>query len=74
MKPPLTHRLLWFVGLWVLMRFQWGHALGLAFVMWLTVTLVILPMLLDTAGTVAMEKRSPLGSPKAWITCLPGCA
>jgi hypothetical protein len=43
------HFLLWFVCLWLLLRFQWSHALGLAVVFWLVMTIVILPMLLDAA-------------------------
>ncbi|HEY8504846.1 MAG TPA: hypothetical protein VIL46_09710, partial [Gemmataceae bacterium] len=30
----LVHFLLWFVLLWLVLRFQWAHALGLAFVLW----------------------------------------
>ncbi|MBY0527575.1 MAG: hypothetical protein K2R98_29530 [Gemmataceae bacterium] len=37
---------LWFVCLWLILRFQWPHALGLAVVFWLTVTLVVLPIVL----------------------------
>jgi hypothetical protein len=43
----LAHLLVWFLALWLLLRFQWGHALGLAFVLWIAMTLVIVPMLLD---------------------------
>ena len=41
----LCHLLLWFACFWLLLRFQWSHALGLAFVFWLAMTLVILPMI-----------------------------
>ncbi|HZU35928.1 MAG TPA: hypothetical protein VFA18_08470 [Gemmataceae bacterium] len=34
-----------FVCLWLLLRFQWPHALGLAAVCWLVITLFIQPML-----------------------------
>jgi hypothetical protein len=42
------HLVLWFVCLWLLVRFQWTHALGLAVAIWLGMTLLILPMLLGT--------------------------
>jgi hypothetical protein len=50
------HLLLWWLCLWLLLRFQWGHALGLAFVLWLVCTLSILPMLLSSAAEVAEGK------------------
>jgi hypothetical protein len=49
----VLHLVLWFLGLWLLLRFQWSHALGLAVCLWLVVTLVLLPMLLNYAATVA---------------------
>lgn len=58
----LFHLALWFACFWLLLRFQWGHALGLAMVMWLLFTLAFLPILLDTAGQVALDKRSPQGT------------
>ena len=48
----LGHLLIWWLCLWLLLRFQWSHALGLAFVLWLVMTLAILPMLLDYAAGV----------------------
>jgi hypothetical protein len=47
------HLLLWWVCLWLLLRFQWSHALGLAFILWLVFTLFFLPMLLSYAAEVA---------------------
>jgi hypothetical protein len=47
------HLIVWFLGLWLLLRFQWGHALGFAVVAWLVMTLTILPMLLSYAGAAA---------------------
>jgi hypothetical protein len=44
------HLVLWFVCLWLLVRFQWTHALGLAVALWLGMTLLILPMLLGTGA------------------------
>jgi hypothetical protein len=52
----VAHFFAWFIALWLLLRFQWSHALGFAFVMWLAVTLAVLPMMLFEAADVA-EKR-----------------
>jgi len=51
-----THLALWFVGLWLLARFQWSHALGIGFCMWLLFTLAFLPMMLEYAARVAQAK------------------
>jgi len=53
-----THLALWFVGLWLLARFQWSHALGLGFCMWLLFTLAILPMMLEFAARVAQTQST----------------
>ncbi len=44
-----VHLALWFVVLWLILQFQGYHALGLAFVIWLTMTLLILPILFTQA-------------------------
>lgn len=44
-----AHLGLWFAGLWLVLRYQWSHALGLAFVLWLAMTLFPVPMILDYA-------------------------
>jgi hypothetical protein len=49
------HFAVWFVCLWLLLRFQWSHALGLAFVLWLVMTLVVVPILMIRCGEVARE-------------------
>src|SRR5262245_42583418 len=49
-----VHLGLWFACLWLLLRFQWGHALGFALLLWFIVTLAILPMLFEQA---ALEAR-----------------
>ncbi len=54
----LLHLLAWWLCLWLLLRFQWLHALGLAFALWLVVTLSILPMLLSYAAEVAQRSAS----------------
>jgi len=58
----LFHFALWFVCLWLLLRFQWAHALGLAFVVWLVMTLLVLPMLLTHAGEVGRARSTPSAS------------
>lgn len=66
---------LWFVCLWLLLRYQWSHAFGLAFVFWIAFTIIIMPMLLDTAAQVSVEKRTPQGTKSAEIVRYsPGCA
>jgi hypothetical protein len=50
--------IVWFVSLWLLLRFQWSHALGLAFVAWL-ISLFILPMILTQAENVRKKRLSP---------------
>jgi hypothetical protein len=36
----VLHFVVWFVALWLLLRFQWPHALGLAAALWLVMTFV----------------------------------
>jgi hypothetical protein len=52
----LVHLVLWFLCLWLLLRFQWSHALGLAVVLWLVTTLTVLWYLLPQAGAVAAAR------------------
>ncbi|HZZ80920.1 MAG TPA: hypothetical protein VFE62_20630 [Gemmataceae bacterium] len=54
------HFVAWFVCLWLVLRFQWPHALGFAVVLWLVTTLVILPMMLGYAGQVSESRRAPV--------------
>lgn len=48
----------WFLCMWLLLHFQWSHALGLAFVAWL-ISLFVLPMLLTQAEKVRKENLPP---------------
>jgi hypothetical protein len=59
----------WFAGLWLLLRFQWSHALGLAVVIWGATIVLLIPLLLarvednlpkPAAPRVALELR-PIG-------------
>ncbi len=43
----LVHAVLWFIVLWLILQFQWPHALLGAAVCWLVMTLGVLPFLLD---------------------------
>jgi hypothetical protein len=57
------HLLLWFLMLWLVLRFQWSHALGLAAALWLLMTLMIMPLLF--ARTRA--KPAPAPAPAALV-------
>lgn len=50
--------IVWFLTLWLLLHFQWSHALGLAFGFWL-VNLFVLPMMLTQAEKVRKERLPP---------------
>lgn len=52
------HVSLWFMSLWLLLRFQWSHALGLAFVMWVLMSLAVLPMLFEQAARTNVAATS----------------
>jgi hypothetical protein len=41
----LLHLILWFVVLWLVLEFQWPHALGLAAGLWLAMMLAVMPVL-----------------------------
>jgi hypothetical protein len=59
----LLHLGVWFLVLWLLLRFQWTHALGLAFVFWLLMTLTILQMVLARAEELGRQR--PATTPAA---------
>jgi hypothetical protein len=52
------HFLLWWLCLWLILRFQWSHALGLGFILWLLFTFTFLPMLLGQAAAVAENRTA----------------
>jgi hypothetical protein len=58
----------WFLCLWLLLRFQWSHALGLAVVFWLVMVLIIMPMILKPAESVRKERLPPKTTPTALRT------
>jgi hypothetical protein len=51
----LLHLGLWFVCLWLILQFQRGHAFGLALVIWVTLTLILLPLLFEKTETAAKQ-------------------
>ncbi len=51
----LSHFLLWYFLLWLVLRFAGAHALGLGASLWLIFTLAVLPMLLHYAAEVAQR-------------------
>lgn len=53
------HLFLWFLALWLLVRFQWSHALLIGIGAWLVVTLAFLPMMLNVAAQVAQARPVP---------------
>jgi hypothetical protein len=46
----------WFAALWLLLRFQWSHALGIAVGFWLIMTLMVVPMLIARVEKAAKNK------------------
>ena len=52
------HLAAWFLVLWLLLEFQWAHALGLAAVLWVVMTLLIVPPLLSRVEAAARQSRS----------------
>jgi hypothetical protein len=51
------HFAAWFAGLWLLLRFQWSHALGLAAATWCVMILFVMPQVLKRAEDVALRER-----------------
>lgn len=43
----------WFAAVWLLLRYYWSHALGIAVVLWAAMTLIILPLMLARVEDVA---------------------
>jgi hypothetical protein len=52
----LIHLGLWFACLWLILQFQSGHAFGLALVLWLALTLTLLPLLFARVEEVAKQR------------------
>lgn len=54
----LAHLAVWFASLWLVLRFQWTHALAVAVVLWLVMTFFIQPMILSKAEDVARQRAA----------------
>jgi heme exporter protein D len=60
------------VCLWLLLQFQWSHAFGLAIVVWLVVTLTLLPIVLSKIEETAKQRAVPTSTAaQKDLTCLP---
>jgi hypothetical protein len=46
----------WFIFLWLILRYQWGHAFGLAAVIWLVLTVTLLPMMFKKAEDLSRQR------------------
>jgi hypothetical protein len=42
-----AHLIVWFLAIWLLLEYQWPHALLLALPLWAAMTLIVLPAVLD---------------------------
>jgi hypothetical protein len=58
--------LAWWLCLWLLLRFQWSHALGLAVVFWGVMILLVMPLVLTKAEEVA-KSRTPAGGARSTL-------
>ena len=56
----LLHLAVWFACFWLLLRFQWPHALGLAVVFWVLTMFVVFPPLLYQTKQ-AVQQRAAAG-------------
>jgi hypothetical protein len=60
----IVHFAIWFLVVWLLLRFQVWHALGLAAVFWLAMTLVIVPVILARLPRKDVERTTAYHSPQ----------
>lgn len=54
----LVHLLIWFLVLWFVLEYRWGHALGLAIVIWIAATLFLLPPTLSRVESLAPPRTA----------------
>jgi len=52
------HLAIWFAMLWLVLQYRMWHALGLALVAWIALTLVLLPPVLSKAEEVARQRAA----------------
>src|SRR5207302_3123985 len=55
----LAHLLVWFLAFWLLLEFQWSHALGLAAIFWLIFALTVWPVLQDRVRRATAQTATP---------------
>lgn len=60
-----AHFVVWLLCVWLLLRFQWHHAFGLAFIFWLLMTVAIVPMILQRAAEASPRSPPPSSVPAA---------
>ena len=63
----LLHAVVWFLCLWLLLRFQWGHALGLALVLWLALTFFLPPLFKKTEDLAKQKAAQPRSSAHLFV-------
>jgi hypothetical protein len=70
------HFVVWFLAVWLLLRFQWSHALGLAIVFWLAMTMLIMPQILSRVPRKAVEPTPAVTHrfQNHAVSSSPGCA
>jgi hypothetical protein len=59
----LAHLAVWFLCFWLLLQFQWPHALGLAAIFWLVFALVVWPVLQGHVRAAAAAAPAPAVAP-----------
>lgn len=57
------HLVVWFAVLWLLLEYRMWHALGMALVAWVALTLFVLPPTLNMAETIAQQRAAGKTSP-----------
>jgi hypothetical protein len=55
----LAHLLVWFLAFWLLLQFQWPHALGLAAIFWLAFGLTVWPVVQDRVKRATQAAPAP---------------
>jgi hypothetical protein len=69
----VVHFAVWFLVVWLLLRFQWPHALGLAALFWLAMTMLIVPQILGQVQEKLKERtteKSEIRNPKSEMCSL----
>jgi hypothetical protein len=80
----ILHGAVWFAVLWLILRFQWSHALGFAFVFWLVASFFLPPLFAKVEAAAKAAPRAAatthnsqlLVQPFAygWLSETPKCA